>query len=61
MTEATVDADLTEYPDKVQEMYDDALVKGNDSVTYEMLLTVAENINETRDDVNVEIHFSDDI
>lgn len=61
MTEATVDKSVEEYPEEIQRMYDEALIKGKDSVQYEILLTVAENINETKDDVEVNISFDKSI
>lgn len=58
MVETSTDKEIEKYPEEVQAMYDDALVKGKDDVLYDIMLTVADNINETKDDVSVEIQFN---
>jgi len=56
-----IDKNIEEYPKEIDKMYTDAMLAENEKVQYEMLLTIAENVNETKDEVNVNINFEESI
>jgi len=49
------------YPSVVEALYNDALINEDDEVIYEMVLTLVDNVNGTRDDMNIELELTEDI